>query len=180
MQIRADQHLIVLQRQVAATRNSCMWRRPLRYSSRWYQSLSKGIWERVKAIADEQVHKQTIFDMEVSAFMQDNSWDCIWLVNSASSSRPLMIYVGIHFARSWKQKKMARCPDTVAQTDQALPNGLQVTSSNFSAALPVVREALKGCTFFAFDCEMTGLKLDDRPGEYYDLVEERYSHVGRV
>lgn len=34
---------------------------------------------------------------------------------------------------------------------------LQVTRDNFAQALPVLRQALQECAFFAFDCEMTGL-----------------------
>lgn len=34
---------------------------------------------------------------------------------------------------------------------------LYITRSNFTQALPVLRQALQECEFFAFDCEMTGL-----------------------
>lgn len=56
---------------------------------------------------------------------------------------------------------------------QQRPAPLQVTRHNFHYALPVLAEALAGCQFYAFDCEMSGLYppgLDDYP---YDDVDDR-------
>jgi hypothetical protein len=51
---------------------------------------------------------------------------------------------------------------------------LQVTRSNFRAALPAVRAALAECQFFAFDCEMTGLTLDGGEDKLIDDVHDRW------
>lgn len=59
------------------------------------------------------------------------------------------------------------------QQQQQRPAPLQVTRHNFHYALPVLAEALAGCQFYAFDCEMSGLYppgLDDYP---YDDVDDR-------
>lgn len=45
---------------------------------------------------------------------------------------------------------------------------VDVTKSNFSEVLPVVKEALERCAFFAVDCEMTGLHTDTAKHEWYD------------
>ena len=50
---------------------------------------------------------------------------------------------------------------------------VDVTRENFQAMLPAVKEALDRCTFFAFDCEMTGLFLDSTRHEYLDDIHDR-------
>jgi poly(A)-specific ribonuclease len=50
---------------------------------------------------------------------------------------------------------------------------VDVTRENFQATLPAVKEALDRCTFFAFDCEMTGLFLDTTKHEYLDDMHDR-------
>mmetsp|Transcript_22526 Transcript_22526/g.49239 ORF Transcript_22526/g.49239 Transcript_22526/m.49239 type:complete len:910 (+) Transcript_22526:147-2876(+) len=54
----------------------------------------------------------------------------------------------------------------------------QVTRHNFAQTLPEIRDALNQCTFYAWDCEMTGLSTDP-PGleEYYDDVPDRYQRI---
>ncbi|GAB4813292.1 hypothetical protein N2152v2_000338 [Parachlorella kessleri] len=52
-----------------------------------------------------------------------------------------------------------------------------VTRSNFAAALPLVRQALAECQFFALDCEMTGLFAEDRQGAYLDDIQDRYQEM---
>ena len=55
---------------------------------------------------------------------------------------------------------------------------LQVTKDNFSAVLPIVEQALKHCQFYAFDCEMTGLKHTYNDSiSYYADMQERYAQV---
>lgn len=54
----------------------------------------------------------------------------------------------------------------------------QVTRHNLAEALPLVRQALADCQFFAIDCEMTGLFLEDKQGSYLDDCEDRYREVG--
>ena len=61
---------------------------------------------------------------------------------------------------------------------------MQVTRHNFKACLPAVREALAAADFFAIDCEMTGLHVQDnriaREGKaptFLDDAEDRYEEV---
>lgn len=49
----------------------------------------------------------------------------------------------------------------------------QLTRHNFAEALPVVKEALSQCSFFSFDCEMTGLFPEGQREDYLDDYEER-------
>ena len=61
----------------------------------------------------------------------------------------------------------------------------QVTRHNFVQTLPLVREALTECKFFAFDCEMTGLFVksngnnngSNKPPAFLDDIEDRYEEV---
>lgn len=46
---------------------------------------------------------------------------------------------------------------------------VQVTRENFMETLPLVREALSECEFFAFDCEMTGIRDS---GLYTDIMHD--------
>lgn len=50
---------------------------------------------------------------------------------------------------------------------------VDITSHNFKDALPAVREALEKCSFFAVDCEMTGLFTDGNKHEYLDDIQAR-------
>ena len=57
----------------------------------------------------------------------------------------------------------------------------QVTRHNFDEMLPLVRQALTDCSFFAIDCEMTGLFTKDnnngrerRAPVFLDDIEDRY------
>lgn len=53
----------------------------------------------------------------------------------------------------------------------------QVTRHNFDAAAQNIKEALEECDFVAFDCEMTGLFLDNNEGSYLDDMPLRYYKV---
>lgn len=54
---------------------------------------------------------------------------------------------------------------------------LQITRTNFQQSLPVIKQALHDCQFFAFDCEMTGLEVLETKQEYLDQIEDRYHMV---
>jgi poly(A)-specific ribonuclease len=55
---------------------------------------------------------------------------------------------------------------------------MEVTRHNFDTILPHIKQALDECTFFSFDCEMTGLFLGDRnQGSFFDDIEERYEET---
>ena len=54
---------------------------------------------------------------------------------------------------------------------------LQITRANFKESLPVIKQALADCQYFAFDCEMTGLTTQDSKQEYLDEVEDRYAQA---
>lgn len=75
---------------------------------------------------------------------------------------------------------MPLCSTTLASTSS------QVTRHNFVETLPHVKEALDGCDYFAFDCEMTGIHVHDpyrdregKPPAFLDDVEDRYDEVRR-
>lgn len=54
----------------------------------------------------------------------------------------------------------------------------QVTRHNFPSALPIVQAALRGCTFFALDCEFSGLSAKDPPlDQLLDDAGDRYSRL---
>lgn len=53
----------------------------------------------------------------------------------------------------------------------------QVTRHNFDAAVKNIKEAVEECDFVAFDCEMTGLFLDNNEGSYLDDMPLRYYKV---
>lgn len=55
----------------------------------------------------------------------------------------------------------------------------QVTRHNFDTAAQNIKEALEECDFIAFDCEMTGLFLDNNEGSYLDDMPLRYYKVLR-
>lgn len=54
---------------------------------------------------------------------------------------------------------------------------MQITRANFQQSLPVIKQALQDCQFFAFDCEMTGLEVQESTQEYLDEIEDRYHLV---
>ena len=54
---------------------------------------------------------------------------------------------------------------------------LQITKANFQQSLPIIKQALQECHFFAFDCEMTGLDTAETRQEYLDEIEDRYQLV---
>lgn len=54
---------------------------------------------------------------------------------------------------------------------------MQITRHNFESALPAVKEAIHECDFLSFDCEMTGLFLDDNAHSMLDNMPARYSKV---
>ena len=54
---------------------------------------------------------------------------------------------------------------------------LQITKSNFQQSLPVIQQALNDCQFYALDCEMTGLNLEETRQEYLDDIEDKYHQV---
>lgn len=51
---------------------------------------------------------------------------------------------------------------------------MDITRANFQDSLPIIQQALQDCHFFAVDCEMTGLDLQDTKQEYLDEIEDRY------
>lgn len=55
----------------------------------------------------------------------------------------------------------------------------QITRANFKESLPAIQQALHDCQFFAFDCEMTGLNLQDSRQEYLDEIDDRYAQACR-
>lgn len=60
---------------------------------------------------------------------------------------------------------------------QAVKQSMQITKKNFESALPAVKEAIHECDFLSFDCEMTGLFLDDNTHTMLDNMPARYSKV---
>ena len=62
---------------------------------------------------------------------------------------------------------------------------MEVTRDNFEETLPAIREALEGASFYAFDCEMTGLFVSEnrnglaegKPPAYLHDVEDRYEEL---
>ena len=56
----------------------------------------------------------------------------------------------------------------------------QITRTNFLQSLPIIKQALHDCQFFAFDCEMTGLEVLETKQEYLDQIEDRYHMVRPV
>lgn len=54
---------------------------------------------------------------------------------------------------------------------------VDITRKNFKDVLPLVERALAECTFFSFDCEMTGLFLMDKQDDYLDDPQERYEKM---
>ena len=54
---------------------------------------------------------------------------------------------------------------------------MQITKTNFESTLPAVKKAIHECDFLSFDCEMTGLFLDDNAHSMLDNMPARYSKV---
>jgi len=54
---------------------------------------------------------------------------------------------------------------------------VDITRHNFESSLPAVVKALQQCTFFAVDCEMTGLFLDNNKEDYLDEMPDRYAKM---
>lgn len=54
---------------------------------------------------------------------------------------------------------------------------MEVTRHNFAEVLPLVKQALADCQFFSLDCEMTGLFLADKSGNYLDEIHDRYQEM---
>jgi hypothetical protein len=50
---------------------------------------------------------------------------------------------------------------------------VDITKNNFDEVLPAVKQALERCTFFAVDCEMTGLHTDGAKHEFLDDHQSR-------
>eukprot|EP00878_Enallax_costatus_P036643 GHUV01041171.1.p1 GENE.GHUV01041171.1~~GHUV01041171.1.p1 ORF type:complete len:158 (-),score=14.20 GHUV01041171.1:18-491(-) len=50
---------------------------------------------------------------------------------------------------------------------------VDITRQNLKDSLPAVREALDKCSFYALDCEMTGLFTDGNKHEYLDDIQAR-------
>lgn len=78
----------------------------------------------------------------------------------------------LHTGRSLSADTMAGGADVTAG---GLPTGdcVDITRENFNAMLPAVEEALKECTFYAYDCEMTGLFLESNGHDYLDTMQAR-------
>eukprot|EP00199_Chlamydomonas_sp_CCMP681_P006020 CAMPEP_0119112234 /NCGR_PEP_ID=MMETSP1180-20130426/39335_1 /TAXON_ID=3052 ORGANISM="Chlamydomonas cf sp, Strain CCMP681" /NCGR_SAMPLE_ID=MMETSP1180 /ASSEMBLY_ACC=CAM_ASM_000741 /LENGTH=208 /DNA_ID=CAMNT_0007099627 /DNA_START=50 /DNA_END=673 /DNA_ORIENTATION=+ len=52
-----------------------------------------------------------------------------------------------------------------------------VTRSSFQATMPHIKEALNNCSFFAIDCEMTGLFVEPSREGFLDDPQDRYNRV---
>ena len=50
---------------------------------------------------------------------------------------------------------------------------VDITRDNFNETFPLVERALKECSFYSFDCEMTGLFLDGNKDEFLDDMQDR-------
>jgi poly(A)-specific ribonuclease len=50
---------------------------------------------------------------------------------------------------------------------------VDITKANFHDVVPAVKQALERCTFFAVDCEMTGLHTDGARHEFLDDHQTR-------
>lgn len=72
------------------------------------------------------------------------------------------------------RKHACRLAPIVRDVLQVKLRAAQVTRRNFEDVLPQVRDALAECSFYAFDCEMTGLSETDHGSQYLDDIEERY------
>lgn len=48
---------------------------------------------------------------------------------------------------------------------------VDITRDNFAKMLPAVEAALKECSFYSFDCEMTGLFLESNGHDYLDTMQ---------
>lgn len=104
---------------------------------------------------------------------------CNWCPSAAAavSARAQLPPRAILSRRSSVAKRAADSVDTQPSNStggqDAAP--LQVTRSNFAAALPAVKAALQDCQFFSFDCEMTGLFLQGQEDYVVDDVADRYA-----
>eukprot|EP00798_Chlamydomonas_sp_ICE-L_P007191 gene7191-299_t len=58
-----------------------------------------------------------------------------------------------------------------------VPDYVDITRDNFEEVFPMVESALKDCSFYAIDCEMTGLFLNDNKEEFLDDYQDRYSKM---
>ena len=72
------------------------------------------------------------------------------------------------------------CICCILCTPHQQPALMQITRANFQQSLPVIKQALQDCQFFAFDCEMTGLDVQESTQEYLDEIEDRYHTVTPV
>eukprot|EP01025_Chloroclados_australasicus_P029912 TRINITY_DN2990_c0_g1_i1.p1 TRINITY_DN2990_c0_g1~~TRINITY_DN2990_c0_g1_i1.p1 ORF type:complete len:790 (-),score=77.15 TRINITY_DN2990_c0_g1_i1:311-2647(-) len=61
------------------------------------------------------------------------------------------------------------------QTQQEEYQQMEVTKHNFWEVFPEVEKAVKECTYYAFDLEMSGVQLES--SDKYDLVEDRYAQI---
>lgn len=52
-----------------------------------------------------------------------------------------------------------------------------MTKHNFKDSIPLLQQALHECHFVAFDCEMTGLFLDNNDNAFVDDMPARYEKV---
>jgi hypothetical protein len=66
---------------------------------------------------------------------------------------------------------------TASDAPQVIPQ--QITRHNFEAALPRVREVLMNCSFFAFDCEFSGIATEVRNPllVQFDDPSSRYERI---
>ena len=73
-----------------------------------------------------------------------------------------------------------------SETSEKTAPIMEVTRDNFTAVLPTVVEALSTCSFYAFDCEMTGLFVSEnrssglaegKPPAYIHDIEDRYEEL---
>lgn len=69
---------------------------------------------------------------------------------------------------------------SVGRQDSCSPAmvAVDITKHNFNEVLPAVKQALERCSFFAVDCEMTGLHTDGFKHEYLDDHQSRCVYVG--
>ena len=89
------------------------------------------------------------------------------------------------FSSAYKSTSTTNARRAVIGETQRSDSLMEVTKDNFAEALPVIREALEGASFYAFDCEMTGLFVSEnrnglaegKPPAYLHDVEDRYEEL---
>lgn len=89
------------------------------------------------------------------------------------------------YSSTYKSTRSANARRAVIGEAQRSNTLMEVTKDNFAEALPVIQEALEEASFYAFDCEMTGLFVSEnrnglaegKPPAYLHDVEDRYEEL---